>query len=169
MRTAGWAIIDGKATQGKDTKGKREMPETGVCNPCGMIDSHAFARALQNEIRWSRRKRTRFVVLLFQLSSGPINETGTVQQQMSRILGATARVSGLAAKLTSRRFALLLRDADPKSAAAIGRDVCRRLAESNAECAEVDGGIFPDDTDMMRSLSRTLAHARPDCKSLHRA
>jgi hypothetical protein len=148
MRTAGWAIINGKEIQGKGTKGS------------GILDSHAFARALQSEIRWFERKRTRFVVLLFQLFPGPLTETGIVEQRMSRILGASARVNGLAAKLSSRRFALLLRDADPKSAVAIGREVCGRLAESSTECVEVDGGIFPDDTEMIQSLSRALAHPR---------
>ena len=169
MRTAGWTIIDGKETEGKGTKGKRELRGTAVYNPCCILDSQAFAKALQNEIRWSERKHTRFVILLFQLFSGPVTESDSVQQHMSRILGASARVNGFAAKLTSHRFALLLRDADPKSAAAIGRDVCRRLAESSVECVDVDGGIFPDDTEMIRSLSRTLAHARPDRKRLRRA
>ena len=144
-RTAGWTVIKGKG-----------RIRTASQNHAALLDARGFAKMLAAELKSSQIHRKSFAVLLLQLHRHERHGADPISR-LAEIMDGNGTHRSAAARLGPNQLGIMLRAVDAKSAALVSQELSLRLQILGFDPIEVDGGIFPDDAEMLRGLRRTLA------------
>lgn len=147
----------------------------GVDALTGLGNHRRFLDVLEAEIGWSERSAEPFALLLFHILKGSRARqrgSATVEKRLARrvadVLKLYCRSIDTAVRYDDDDFALVLPETGARAAALAARRIQDCLAyacrDGQTSSLEVDGGIYPDDAEMVENLIeafRDPRHSQP--------
>ncbi len=135
----------------------------------GLGNHRRFLDALEAEIGWSERNGRPFAVLLFHLKGfrcagqgGSHAVSKRLVRQVAEVLRLYCRSIDTAVRYDNDGFGVVLPETGARAAALTAHRIRDCLAYSDGQplSVDVDGGVYPDDSEMIENLMESLRDLR---------